>query len=180
MYFWEFQLRYLIWEIEAPKPVKKNVITSCITGTALSMISGVCVGVGVSHRYLNHPLYHGHCALIIFNPSHPAILSPRATRCTDQTSALTSHFNATEGQVPVPTNVLAPGHLFSMFYTAEETHGCYQASAELDNDPLIWIRCVGAGKHLKHKGKGSLRTGVEDLWQYVWWIVFAVYCLDFL
>ena len=29
-------------------------------------------------------------------------------------------------------------------------HVHYQASTELDNDPFIWISCVGAGKHEKH------------------------------
>ena len=32
--------------------------------------------------------------------------------------------------------------------------GHYQASAERDVELIIWIRCVGAGKHLKHAGQG--------------------------
>ena len=32
-------------------------------------------------------------------------------------------------------------------------NGHKQASAELENDPFIWIRCVGAGKHLKYAGQ---------------------------
>ena len=104
--------------MEAPKPVKK--LSSPAASQALRYLRfQESEWVWVSHRYLNHPLYHGHCALIVFNPnfnkdeipsvlsSHPAILSTRAAGCTDQPSALTSHFNATEGQVPVLTNVLA-------------------------------------------------------------------------
>lgn len=26
---------------------------------------------------------------------------------------------------------------------------------------IIWIRCVGAGRHLKHAGRGGSRTGFE-------------------
>ena len=40
----------------------------------------------------------------------------------------------------------APIHLLQM-------NDRYQASAELDHDPFIWIRCVGAVKHLKHAGQ---------------------------
>ena len=29
-------------------------------------------------------------------------------------------------------------------------NGCYQASVEVDNDPFIRIKCVGAGNHLKY------------------------------
>ena len=46
-----------------------------------------------------------------------------------------------------------PAHLIQM-------NDCYQASAELDRDPFIWIRCVGAGKHLKHTGQWALRTRI--------------------
>ena len=37
----------------------------------------------------------------------------------------------------------APTHL-------NKVNGRYYASAEIDKDISIWIRCVGAGKHLKH------------------------------
>ena len=49
----------------------------------------------------------------------------------------------------------APTHLIQM-------NGRKQASAELDNDPFIWIRCVGAGKHLKHAGQGALRISAKN------------------
>lgn len=32
--------------------------------------------------------------------------------------------------------------------------GCYQASAELEDELIILIRCDRAGNHLKHAGTG--------------------------
>ena len=29
---------------------------------------------------------------------------------------------------------------------------------------FIWIRCVGAGKHPKHRGKGSTKARIEEHW----------------
>lgn len=36
-----------------------------------------------------------------------------------------------------------------------------------DNNPFIWIRCVGAGRDLKHSVRGSPRTTVEEHWSRV-------------
>ena len=49
----------------------------------------------------------------------------------------------------------APAHLIQM-------NGHYPASTELDNNPFIWIRCAGAGKHPEHAGQWALRARVED------------------
>ena len=34
--------------------------------------------------------------------------------------------------------------------------------------PFIWIRCVGAGKYLKHAGQGVPRTRIENHWSKLW------------
>jgi len=37
----------------------------------------------------------------------------------------------------------------------------YQATAELDDELIISIRCGGGGKHRKHAGQWVMRTGIE-------------------
>ena len=45
--------------------------------------------------------------------------------------------------------------------------GLYQASAELDDELIIRVRCVGAGEHVKHVKRGSLRTSMKEHWSSV-------------
>lgn len=40
--------------------------------------------------------------------------------------------------------------------------GCYQTSAELDDELITRIRRVGAGKHLKHAGQGPTGPGWKN------------------
>lgn len=57
----------------------------------------------------------------------------------------------------------APSHSTQM-------NGSYQAPAELDDNPFIWIRCVGAGKHLNQAGGGPRGPGFcFCLWVFVTW-----------
>ena len=44
---------------------------------------------------------------------------------------------------------------------APQMNGLF-SSPELDNDPFIWIRCVGRGKHLKHAGQGVPGARTEE------------------
>lgn len=42
----------------------------------------------------------------------------------------------------------------------------YGASAELHDEPIIWIRCVGTGKHLQHAGQETLRNRTAVTWAF--------------
>jgi len=55
--------------------------------------------------------------------------------------------------------------VFSMYpllhHTGFKWMAPYQATAELDDELIIWNRCGGGGKHRKHAGRWVMRTGIE-------------------
>ena len=47
-------------------------------------------------------------------------------------------------------------------HACSEWMGHYEASAELDGEPIIRLRCVEVGKHLKHAEYEPPRPGLKN------------------
>ena len=79
-------------------------------------------------------------------------------------------------RVPEGTLPLHVGDVSLLQHTWFKLLGCYQASEELDDEPIIWIRCVYPTTAKWHSCQENLRTWIYKINQLILRVIYCFFC----